>query len=85
VWMISEIPMGNFFGQLAKAITASDITAGLVKAIFFGVTITVTCLYHGFETKKQITMVPVVASRAAVNCFFYCLVMNVLISILFYV
>ena len=85
VWMISQIPMGNFFGQLAKAISVSDITAGLVKAIFFGVTITATCLYHGFETKKQITMVPVVASKAAVDCFFYCLVMNVLISILFYV
>ncbi|MBW2200271.1 MAG: ABC transporter permease, partial [Deltaproteobacteria bacterium] len=58
VWMISEIPMGNFFGQLAKAITASDIAVGLVKAIFFGVTITATCLYHGLKKKKQITMVP---------------------------
>lgn len=85
VWMITYIPLSNFLGQIAKAITIFDITAGLVKALFFGVTITVTCLYHGFATKKQITMIPVVCSRAAIECFFYCLIMNIMISILFYI
>ena len=85
VWMATEIRLGDFFDQIAKAITASDITVGLVKAIFFGITISVTSLYRGFETQKQITLIPVQCSRAAVECFFFCLILNVLISVLFYV
>jgi len=45
----------------------------------------VTCLYHGLALKNQITQVPVATSRAAVDCFFYCLVINIFISFLFYV
>lgn len=85
VWMVTDISMGNFLMQIAKAFTGSDIAVGIVKALVFGITITVTCLFHGFETKKQITMIPVETSKAAVDCFFFCLVLNVVISILFYI
>jgi phospholipid/cholesterol/gamma-HCH transport system permease protein len=39
----------------------------------------------GLARKNQITQVPVATSRAAVDCFFYCLVINIFISFLFYV
>lgn len=85
VWITTYIPMGNFLGQIAKAITVADIIVGIIKAICFGLTITVTCLYHGFSIKKLITGIPIATSRAAVECFFYCLVINVIISTLFYI
>lgn len=85
VWSITYIPMSNFLEQIAKAISATDIIVGIVKAICFGITITVTCLYHGFTAKKQITGIPLGTSKAAIQCFFYCLVINVIISIVFYV
>jgi len=84
VWAFTYIPMGDFMTQIGKAITATDIAVGIIKAIFFGITIAVTCLKHGFSIKKLITDVPVSGSKAAVECFFYCLVINVIISILFY-
>ncbi len=84
VWLVTYIPMSGFLHQIAKAITISDITVGIVKAILFGMTITVTCLYRGFESKRQITEVPVATSRSAVECFLYCLFINVFISIIFY-
>ena len=84
VWIFTYIPMGDFMTQIGKAITATDIAVGIIKAIFFGITIAATCLKHGFSTKKLITDVPVSGSKAAVECFFYCLVINVIISILFY-
>ncbi len=84
VWMITYIPMGNFLHQIAKAISIADIAVGMTKAILFGFTITVTCLYRGLEMKSQITEVPIATSRAAVECFFYCLVINGIISIIFY-
>lgn len=84
VWGATYIPMGNFLHQIAKAITISDIAVGIIKAVLFGVTITVTCLYRGFEMKRQITEVPIATSRSAVECFLYCLVINGFISIIFY-
>ncbi|MDA8138914.1 MAG: ABC transporter permease [Desulfobacteraceae bacterium] len=84
VWAIASIPMSHFLYRIAKAVTLSDIGVGLIKAVLFGITITVTCLYRGFEAKHQITEVPIATSRSAVECFLYCLVMNVFISIVFY-
>ena len=84
VWALNYIPMGNFLYQIAKAVTFSDIAVGLIKAVMFGMIITVTCLYRGFEMKRQITEVPVATSRSAVECFLYCLVANAFISVVFY-
>jgi len=84
VWMVTYLPVGNFLRQIAKAITISGIAVGIFKAVCFGVMITVTSTYHGLTVKKNITEIPVAASRAAVECFFFCLVVNVLISALFY-
>jgi phospholipid/cholesterol/gamma-HCH transport system permease protein len=84
VWFLNYIPMANFIYQIGKAITIADIAVGLIKAVMFGMIITVTCLYRGFEMKRQITEVPVATSRSAVECFLYCLVANAFISIVFY-
>ena len=84
VWLTRYVPAGNFLQQIAKAITVSDIAVGIIKAIMFGVTITVTCLYRGFVMKRRITEIPVATSRSAVECFLYCLVINAFISIIFY-
>jgi phospholipid/cholesterol/gamma-HCH transport system permease protein len=82
---VTMLPVEGFFQQIAKGVMATDIVVGLLKGILFGVTITVTCLYHGFTHKEQITQVPVATSRAAVDCFLYCLVINIFISFIFYV
>jgi len=81
----TTLPVEGFFQQIAKGVVGADIAVGLLKGLFFGVTITVTCLYHGLARKNQITQVPVATSRAAVDCFFYCLVINIFISLIFYV
>ncbi len=84
VWIFTYVPVGNFFNQITKAITATDIIVGIIKALCFGITITVTSLYHGLRTHYRITDIPPATSRAAVECFFYCLVINIFISLLFY-
>ena len=82
---VTTLPVEGFFQQIAKGVVGSDIAVGLLKAIFFGLAITVTCLYHGLAPKDQITQVPIATSRAAVDCFFYCLVINIFVSAIFYV
>ena len=84
VGIFTYAPLGNFFTQITKAITATDIIVGIVKALCFGITITVTSLYHGLKTHQKITDIPSATSKAAIECFFYCLVINTFISLLFY-
>ncbi len=83
-WVGAYFPVGGFFQQIAKAVSVADIAVGLIKAFCFGVAITVTCLYHGFEYKEQITQVPVATSRSSIECFLFCLIVNILISVVFY-
>jgi phospholipid/cholesterol/gamma-HCH transport system permease protein len=84
VWLVKYTPTSNFLEQIAKSISFADITVGFLKAILFGITITVTSLYRGFEMKRRITDVPVATSRSAVECFLFCLVINAFISTIFY-
>jgi phospholipid/cholesterol/gamma-HCH transport system permease protein len=83
LWATTHIPLGNFLEQIAKALSASDILVGFFKAICFGITITVTCLYRGFQTQHQITGVPMATSKSAIECFLSCLVIDILISMIF--
>jgi phospholipid/cholesterol/gamma-HCH transport system permease protein len=84
VWTTTEVPLGNFMSQIGKAISGMDIIEGIVKGICFGITITVTCLYRGYTVGTQMTMLPVATSKAAIESLFYCLVMNIVISLFFY-
>ena len=84
VWMVTYIYLGDYLFQIGNAIHAADIIVGIIKAVLFGISSTVTCLYHGFNTRKHITQIPVATSRASVQCFLYCIGINVMISILFY-
>ncbi len=85
VWLTTQIPMGDFLGQIGKAIKAADIFSGLLKAVCFGIIITVTSLSHGFKIKKGITVIPVATSRAAIESIIFCLISNIIISAIFYI
>jgi phospholipid/cholesterol/gamma-HCH transport system permease protein len=84
IWTFTYIPIDNFLTQIAKSISGTDIAVGIVKAICFGIIITVTSLTHGFKIKKQVTDIPVGTSRSALESVFHCLLSNIIISIIFY-
>lgn len=84
IFLTTSIPMGDYLPGIAQAITAADIVIGLVKAVMFGVVISVVTLYHGFGSRKRITDIPRGTSNAAIECFFYCIVINIFVSGLFY-
>lgn len=84
VWVFTYIPIRNLLAQIEAAITFTDILVGIAKALLFGISITVICLYHGFKSGMKITGIPAQTSKVAVECFFSCLVIDVIISVLFY-
>lgn len=85
VWVLTQVVVGDLIRQMVSAIKLIDISAGLLKGICFGIIITTICLYQGFGTRMEIIEIPARTSKVAVESFFYCLVVNILISILFYV
>lgn len=82
--LTTSIPIDNYLAEIANAVTVADIVVGIVKAVCFGIVVSVTSLYHGFEARKQITSIPQVTSNAAIECFIYCIIINVFISAIFY-
>lgn len=84
VWIATDVTTGSFLLLVGKAIIPTDLIVGLIKAITFGISITVISLYHGFRTEKVITMIPVSASKTAVESFFWIMVVNIIISAVFY-
>ncbi len=84
IWILTDVPISNFLLQIVKAITGADIIAGIIKALCFGVIITVTSLYQGFLGKKQMTDIPVGTSKSALECVILCLIANIIISAVFY-
>ncbi len=84
VWITTDVPMGNFLELVGKAITPTDMVVGVIKALSFGISITVISLFHGFKTQKIITMIPVSASKSAVESFLWIMVINIFISAIFY-
>ncbi len=85
VWMLTRIPLANFLDQIIKSLAPTDLMVGFIKAVFFGLAITATCLLRGFEVGKRINAVPMATSKAAVESFLYCMVINISVSLLFYI
>ncbi len=83
-WTLTEIPMDQILPQMVKALEMRDITVGIVKALFFGVTITVVSLYRGFTVPRDMTAIPVACSAGAVETLFYILGFNIFLSLIFY-
>ncbi len=83
-WTLVDLPLWTLFDDLALAVSGADFIVGSVKAVMFGLSISIVCLYHGFKTEYSITNVPQQVSQALVYCFIICIFFNVLISAVFY-
>jgi len=83
-WLLTGIPFYTFIMGVAASIEASDIIIGFIKAIFFAIIIVVICLYRGFQVGGEITRLPRAISKSALDCFLALLVVNLIISGIFY-
>lgn len=83
-WLLTGIPFYTFIMGVAASIGGSDIIIGFIKAIFFAAIIVVICLYRGFQVGGEITRLPRAISKAAMDCFLALLIVNLIISGIFY-
>ncbi|MFH2097998.1 MAG: ABC transporter permease, partial [Pseudomonadota bacterium] len=79
-WLLTDLTLDQFMSQVGKAVTGADIAVGALKALSFGIIISVVSLYRGFTVERRMTAIPANCSAAAMESMFYCLVMNIFIS-----
>ncbi|MBF0117299.1 MAG: ABC transporter permease [Desulfobacterales bacterium] len=85
VWIMGYIQASDFLWQIVKAITVKDIVSVVVKGVCFGIIITLISMFHGLKSKRQITDIPIKTSKASIDCFFACIIINLVVSVVFYV
>ncbi|NPU99885.1 MAG: ABC transporter permease [Brevinematales bacterium] len=81
--LLGGITFDVFMSYVIKAITMTDIFAGTFKAMVFGFFISTISIFHGFQAFSS-TQVPVVTTKAVVSSIFAMFLLDIIITIMFY-
>jgi len=77
------IPVDVFFQALLNAFSLKDVLAMILKSIIFGIIIPLICCFYGFKPRSKFE-IPIFVSRAVIRTLFTILIINTVVSILFY-
>ncbi len=77
------IPIDVFGQSIIDAFTFRDIASALIKSIIFGVTIPLISCYYGFMPQSKFE-IPIYVSKAVTRTLFVSIIVNVLVSVVFY-
>lgn len=80
----SRITFGMFMMYVMNSITIPDVLSGLIKGILFGFFISAISIYHGFQASIP-TQVPQATTKAVVNSIVAVVVVDVLVTLIFYI
>ena len=81
--IISGITFNMFITYVMNSIAFADIASGLLKAVIFGMFISAISIYHGFQAIVP-TDVPRVTTNAVVSSIFALFIINIIITVIFY-
>jgi len=81
----SSTPIEHYFSSLLQHLLIQDILLSIIKSIVFGAIISVVAVIQGFSVERASTEVPVAGLKAVGGAFVLCIVVNVLLSALYYV
>jgi phospholipid/cholesterol/gamma-HCH transport system permease protein len=73
----------TFLQTLFDAFSLRDLVATVIKSLIYGILVPLICCYYGFKPRSKFE-VPIYVSRAVIRTLFTIIVVNVVISVLFY-
>ncbi|MDR2792938.1 MAG: ABC transporter permease [Treponema sp.] len=82
--LFNSMPPSIYFNNLLHVLTMSDILLTVIKSIAFGIIISTVALYHGFAVERASTEVPVAGLRAVGTAFGWCILIDILLSAVYY-
>ena len=83
--LFSSTPMDYYFSNLLQHLSIKDILLSVIKSIAFGAIISVVAVIEGFSVERASTEVPVAGLKAVSGAFALCILVNVILSVLYYV
>jgi len=82
--LFSSTSMDFYFTSLLQQLSMHDVLLSIIKSIAFGTIISIVAVIQGFSVERASTEVPVAGLRAVSGAFALCIVVNVIISALYY-
>ncbi len=79
-----NVDMMNMVNLLAGSLSISDVLINAFKGVALGTAIAIVCIHHGMSVKKSATEIPQRTSRAIVDSFLFCFIIDALISVAWY-
>jgi phospholipid/cholesterol/gamma-HCH transport system permease protein len=83
--LFGSMPVAHYFSNLLQSLNLRDILLTMIKSIMFGAIISTVAVIQGFSVQRATTEVPVAGLNAVSGAFALCIVVNVLLSALYYV
>ncbi|MDR3146462.1 MAG: ABC transporter permease [Treponema sp.] len=82
--IFNPLPAALYFNNLLEAMTLQDILISMTKSIFFGMIVSTMALIAGFSVDRASTEIPVAGLRAVTGSLGWCIVVDILFSVLYY-
>ncbi len=77
------IPITQFWQNLLSSTNFIDLIITLIKSMIYGLLIPIVCCYYGFKP-NSLFEIPIYVSKAIVRTFLMLIIINALISAIFY-
>jgi phospholipid/cholesterol/gamma-HCH transport system permease protein len=83
--LFNSTPIDYYFSNLLQHLSINDILLSIIKSIAFGAIISTVAVIEGFSVERASTEVPVAGLKAVSGAFALCILVNVLLSVIYYV
>lgn len=78
------IPFLSYVTEIEQALSLTDVAITVVKSALFGLALALICCHHGLAVGDSPTEVPQQNARAMLNTVAACLILDIIVSVGFY-
>lgn len=83
--VFNALPADYYFSNLLQNLSVQDILLTVVKSLSFGMIISTVAITEGLRVERASTEVPIAGLRAVSNAFAGCIVVDILLSAMYYI
>ncbi len=88
-WIVAQfvnpVAASAFINNILKNMDMMTIVVSVIKSLVFGMVISITATYYGFNVERASTEIPVAGISAVSKSFFWIIIFDVIITVVSYV
>jgi phospholipid/cholesterol/gamma-HCH transport system permease protein len=83
--IFNAMPADYYFSNLLRNLNIQDIGISVIKSLAFGTIISIGAITEGLRVERASTEVPIAGLRAVSNAFAGCIVVDIILSAMYYI